>query len=138
MQLTRQGEIAGRTNQFVIGASVDSGDTQFLQLSQPAMFTDQRDTLATGDYAPATDVGTTNRYLGAFFADTLALSSEWTLSVSGRYNHARVRIADHLAGNAGVNGNFTFVRFVPAIGINYKPSAALTTYATYNEGVRAP
>jgi len=138
LQLTRQDDIAGRANQFVFGVSVDSGDTRFLQQSQPAIFTDQRDTIATGDYAPETDVDTTNRYLGAFFADTLALNREWTVSFSGRYNHARVRIADRLDGDAGVNGHFTFARFVPAIGVNYKPSTAMTAYATYNEGMRAP
>ena len=138
LQLTQQGAIAGRANQFVVGVTVDSGNTRFSQQSQPATFTDNRDTIALDDYAPETDVGTTNRYLGAFFADTLALNGEWALSFSGRYNHARIRIADHIGGDAGINGTFTFARFVPAIGINYKPTPALTVYATYNEGMRAP
>jgi iron complex outermembrane recepter protein len=138
LQLTKKGDIARRTNQFVLGVSVDSGDTHFAQQSQPAMFAANRDTIALGDYAPETDVGTTNRYLGVFFADTLALTAEWTLSLSGRYNHARIRIADRSGGDARLNGNFTFARFAPAIGINYKPSSSMTAYATYNEGMRAP
>ena len=138
LQLTKQGDIARRPNQFVIGVGVDSGETRFAQQSQPAIFTDNRGTIAIGDYALGTDVRTTNRYLGAFFADTLALASEWTLSLSGRYNHARVRIADRTGNDAGLNGDFTFSRFAPAIGINYKPSPAITAYATYNEGMRAP
>ena len=138
LQLTKQSEIARRANQFVFGVSVDSGDTRFTQQSQPAMFAANRDTIALGEYAPETDVGTTNRYLGVFFADTLALTGEWTLSLSGRYNHARIRISDRTGGDAGLNGNFTFARFAPAIGINYKPSSSMTAYATYNEGMRAP
>ena len=138
LQLTKKGDIARRTNQFVLGVSVDSGDTHFAQQSQPAMFAANRDTIALGDYAPETDVGTTNRYLGVFFADTLALTAEWTLSLSGRYNHARIRIADRSGGDARLNGNFTFARFAPAIGINYKPSSSMTAYVTYNEGMRAP
>jgi outer membrane receptor protein involved in Fe transport len=138
LQLTQQGDIGRHPNQFVIGVGVDSGDTRFSQQSQPAIFTDDRGTIAMGDYAPETDVGTTNRYLGAFFADTLMLTSEWTLSFSGRYNHARIRIADRTGNDARLNGDFTFSRFAPAIGINYKPSSAMTAYATYNEGMRAP
>jgi iron complex outermembrane recepter protein len=138
LQLTKQGDIARRPNQFVFGVSIDSGDTRFAQQSQPAMFTGDRDTIAIGDYAPGIDVGTANRYLGVFFADTLALTDTWTVSFSGRYNHARIRIADRTGDDDRLNGSFTFARFVPAIGINYKASPAMTAYATYNEGMRAP
>src|SRR5205807_8030452 len=138
LQLTKRVDIARRPNQFVIGVGIDIGDTRFTQQSQPAIFTANRDTIALGDYTPGTDVGTKNRYLGVFFADTLALTDAWTVSLSGRYNHARVRIADRTGNDARLNGDFTFSRFAPAIGINYKPSPAMTAYATYNEGMRAP
>jgi len=138
LQLTKRADIARRSNQFVIGVGIDIGDTRFTQQSQPAIFTANRDTIALGDYTPGTDVGTKNRYLGVFFADTLALTDAWTVSLSGRYNHARVRIADRTGNDARLNGDFTFSRFAPAIGINYKPSPAMTAYATYNEGMRAP
>ncbi|MDQ6916368.1 MAG: TonB-dependent receptor plug domain-containing protein, partial [Pseudomonadota bacterium] len=72
LQLTSQASIASHVNQFVMGISVDAGDTRFTQQSQPAMFTADRATIVAGDYAPETDVGTSNRYLGVFFADTLS------------------------------------------------------------------
>jgi outer membrane receptor protein involved in Fe transport len=37
-----------------------------------------------------------------------------------------------------LNGNHTFSRFNPAVGLNLNPSAALTTYVAYSEGMRAP
>jgi len=37
-----------------------------------------------------------------------------------------------------LNGEHTFSRFNPAVGINFKPSESLTAYAAYNEGMRAP
>jgi len=37
-----------------------------------------------------------------------------------------------------LNGNHTFNRFNPAVGINVNPSPTLTTYASYSEGMRAP
>lgn len=138
LQLTIPHDIALHRNQFVLGASVDGGNTRFLQQTQPATFAADRTTVAIGDYASRTDVGTINRYLGIFVADTLALSDSWTLSFAGRYNHARIGIADRSGADPRLDGTHVFARFVPAIGVNFKPSSTATAYATYNEGMRAP
>jgi iron complex outermembrane receptor protein len=137
-QLTVTDPIAGRKNQFIAGASGDFGSTGFTQQSQTANFSADRGTIATGPYVPVTDVGSDNRYLGAYFADTFALTEVWTLTVAGRYNHARVTIADRSGGDSGLNGAYSFTRFNPAVGLNFNPSSVLTAYATYNEGMRAP
>jgi len=138
LQLTATGDVGGRKNQFVAGVSGDFGDTGFTQQSQTANFTADRATIGTGPYLPETDVGSTNRYLGVFFADTLALSDQWTLTLAGRYNYARIAIADRSGEDSGLDGNYTFTRFNPAVGINFNPSSTLTAYAAYNEGMRAP
>ncbi len=138
LQLTLSGELGGRRNQFVAGASGDFGDTGFTQQSQTANFTPDRNTIGTGPYVPETDVGSTNRYLGVFFADTLALADAWTLNVSGRYNYARIIIKDRSGEDPGLDGSYSFARFNPAVGINFNPSALLTAYAAYNQGMRAP
>jgi outer membrane receptor protein involved in Fe transport len=138
VQLTATGALAGRRNQLVVGASGDFGDTGFTQQSQTATFNADRATIATGPYLPVTDVGTTNRYLGAFFTDTLALADAWTLTVAGRYNYARIIISDRSGDDPGLNGAYSFVRFNPAVGLNFNPSPSLTAYAAYNDGMRAP
>jgi outer membrane receptor protein involved in Fe transport len=138
LQLTLIGEPAGRKNQLILGASGDFGSTGFTQQSQTADFNADRGTVATGPYLPVTDVGSTNRYLGAFFSDTLALADAWTLTLAGRYNYARIVITDRSGEDPGLNGAYSFVRFNPAVGINLNPSPALTAYASYNEGMRAP
>ena len=138
LQLTLTDDLGGRKNQFVLGASGDFGNTGFTQRSQTASFTADRDTIATGPFVPETDVGSTNRYLGAYFADTLALADQWTLSVAGRYNYARIIITDRSGEDPGLDGAYTFVRFNPAVGINFNPSPTLTAYATFNQGNRAP
>ena len=138
LQLTLQGELAGRSHQLVIGASGDFGDTRFDQQSQPASFTPERNTIATGDFAPTTDVGTRNRYVGVFAADTLALDERWTLTLAGRYNRARIDVGDRSGRDSGLDSRSTFARFNPAIGLNYNPVPDFTGYAAYNEGMRAP
>ena len=138
MQLTLTGDFADRKNQLGLGASGDFGNTGFAQQSQTANFTDDRNTIAAGPYMPQTNVGTTNRYLGAYFADTLSLDERWILTLAGRYNYARIVIADRSGQDPDLNGAYTFVHFNPALGINYNPSSSLTAYATYDEGNRAP
>ncbi|TMH60550.1 MAG: TonB-dependent receptor [Betaproteobacteria bacterium] len=138
LQVTAVKELAGHRNQFVAGISGDIGDTTFTQQSQEANFTVDRGAVGNGEFLPTTDVGTRNRYLGVFAADTLALSTAWTLTLSGRFNHARIEVADRSGTEPGLDSISDFSRFNPAVGINFNPSATLTTYASYSEGMRAP
>jgi outer membrane receptor protein involved in Fe transport len=138
LQLTVPVDLAGHKNQFIAGLSGDFGDTTFVQDAQPATFTADRNAIGTGDFAPETDVGTSNRYVGAYFADTLALAEQWTMTLSGRYNRAHITVSDRSGVNPDLDGNSTFSRFNPALGLNFNPSSALTAYAGYSEGMRAP
>jgi len=138
LQITVLRELGRRKNQLIAGISGDFGDTTFAQAAQTANFTAERDAVGSGGSIPETDVGTSNRYVGVYFSDTLALAEQWTLTLSGRYNRAHVTIADRSGANPDLDGNFTFSRFNPAIGINFNPSPTFTAYAAYSEGMRAP
>ena len=137
-QLTASGKLYGYAHQLVVGTSGDFGRTRFMQESQTANFTPDRGTFATGAFATETDADLRNDYVGVFATDTIALSEQWTLTLAGRYNHARVSITDRTGEDEALNGTHTFSRFNPAVGANYNPSQTLTLYAGYNEGMRAP
>jgi outer membrane receptor protein involved in Fe transport len=138
LQLTLLGEFAGKHNQFTLGGSADFGRARFTQDSQQAEFTASRDTVGIDDIQLATDAQTHNRYYGVYVTDTLNLDELWTLTLAGRYNRAAVKVED-LSGEAPLlNGNNSFSRFNPAIGVNFNPTPRFTGYATYNEGMRAP
>src|SRR6185437_3975741 len=94
LQITSLSRLAGRRNQLIAGVAADLGDTSFAQEAQNASFTADRDTVGSGDFLPETGVGAPSRILGAFFFDSFALDDAWTLTISGRYNRARVTIAD--------------------------------------------
>src|SRR5262249_38175683 len=98
----------------------------------------ERNTVGIKDFALNTDADTHTHYRGAFAADTFTLSPAWTITASGRYNHARIRIEDRTGATPSLNGVNTFSRFNPAIGVNFNPTRQLTAYLSYNEGVRAP
>lgn len=138
LQLTQLGELAGRKNQLQGGVSADLGTARYLQESQDASFTASRDTVGIGPYVLNTKASTGSDYYGAFFLDTLTLDDRWALTLSGRYNLAHVRIADQTGTAPELNGEHTFTRFNPALGLNYNPTSTFTAYASYNEGMRAP
>lgn len=138
LQLTLSGEVAGRKNQFVVGGSVDVGNARYTQESQAAAFTADRGATGAGDFSLDTDAKTRNRYYGLFLSDTLSLSERWSLTLSGRYNLAEVRIRDQTGDAPKLDGDHRFSRFNPAVGVTFNPNKQLTTYAAYNEGMRAP
>ena len=138
LQLTLSGQLAQLKNQFTLGASGDFGEARFSQESQTAFFTAERGAVGTSGFTQDTDAQTRNKFYGLFFTDTLNLNEEWALTASGRYNRANIKIEDLTGSTPELNGDHTFSRFNPALGINFSPSERLTAYAAYNEGMRAP
>ena len=138
LQLTYLGEIAGKTQQLVVGVSADLGTARFTQQSQDAAFTANRDTVGIGAYSLDTDADAGNRYYGLFVNDTVMLDPRWTLTLSGSYNLANVNIRDRTGAAPDMNGDHDFARFNPAIGVNFNPTSRFTAYASYNQGMRAP
>ncbi len=141
LQLTLDNKIGARKNQLTVGASADLGKANFQQLSQAADWTADRGIVALpgAEFESQTNADTKNAYYGLFFTDTFQLSEQWGMTLSGRYNRAQVKII-----NKGdpiddqLNGDHTFSRFNPAIGMNFNPSSKLTAYVNYNEGMRGP
>jgi iron complex outermembrane receptor protein len=142
VQLASTGTLGALAHKLVhklaIGASVDEGSARFTRTSQPAAFTPDRGTVGLAAFAPVTDAESSTRYLGGFVADSLDLDPRWTLTLAGRLNRADVRIVDRSGTAPALNGAHHYTRFNPAIGLSFNPSTALTTYASYNEGMRAP
>ncbi len=138
VQLTMLGRMAQYQNRFSVGASGDFGTARFSQDAQQAAFTEDRGTVGTTDFVQNTDARTSSHYYGLFFTDTLNLNEEWALTASGRYNRVTVKIEDLTGAAPLLNGEHTFSRFNPAVGINFTPSERITAYAAYNEGMRAP
>ena len=138
LQLTLLRDVWKRKNQLMIGTTGDFAEARFTQDSQAAQFTPNRGTVGTSSFSREVEAKTANRYYGAFLADTLSFSERWSLTLSGRYNRAEVKIRDETGEAPLLNGEHTFSRFNPAAGLNFNPLEGLTAYATYNEGARAP
>jgi iron complex outermembrane receptor protein len=138
LQFTGSDRIAGRANKLVLGLGIDEGRARFRRSSQDAQFTPDRGTIGTGSFMPDTDADSKTRYGGVYASDALSLDERWTLTLAGRFNRADIRIADRSGIAPELDGQHRYTRFNPALGLTFNPSVALTTYASYNEGMRAP
>ncbi|MDI3259856.1 MAG: TonB-dependent receptor [Sinobacteraceae bacterium] len=143
VQLSDARPVFGLDNLAVVGAGFDRGRDGYEQFQQAARLTADHSTVATG--APETTVALygTSQSLGAYFTDTLSPSRWLHLIASARYN----RTVETLSGasfdpDSGAShpltGAHAFHRLNPALGFTLAPSEALTVFANYNEGSRAP
>ena len=138
VQLTVPTPLAGHRNQFVVGASIDAGKARFKQDAQPANFDAARGTVPTGDFEQETDADTRTGNAAVYAMNVFAIDDRWTVTASGRFNDAQIKIRDESGANPDLNGDHEFRRFNPAIGVTFNPSAGFTAFGSYNEGMRAP
>ncbi len=138
LQWTLQRTLSGMAHQLVIGAAFDNGNTDYAQSAQTATFVADRDTVGTGDFALETNVTTRNRSAGFYVADTIALAPRWSLSLSGRYNAARISTTDLTGESPAIDGTSTFRRFNPALGLTWTPDARANVFGGVNQGTRVP
>jgi outer membrane receptor protein involved in Fe transport len=138
VQVAFAGNLGAMKNQLTVGASIDRGKADFSQLEQEADFTADRGTVPDGDFELDTQVRGKNRYEGVYVTDTLGLTERAHLTLSGRYNRAKVEIEDLTGTQPELNGSHSFSRFNPAIGATFAVTPGITLFGGYNEGFRVP
>ena len=134
LQLTSTAVVADHANHLGMGASVGNGVTRFAQSNQEAGAA--RNTTSTQPLALRTSLHARAADAGLYATDTFGFDARTFLVVSGRYDVAKVVLADRLG--TALDGNHGFHRFNPAIGLTSNPTSGLTFYAAYNEGMRVP
>lgn len=141
VQLTLLGDLGGHHNQFTAGASADMGRVDFRSDTQQAIVTAERRTVAdpaNSRFVPMVRLKTRNDYYGLYATDTFSFNDMLHLTLSGRYNVAKIKLSGaNLDAGTDLGGNHRYSRFNPAIGLNFNPSKAIGFYGAYNEGMRA-
>ncbi len=144
IQVTNKAPLFGHANHFVAGLSYDGAQTNFDATSAigglalgsrafigPGIAVDQPD----GSIAPVR-VGVSDAYSGMFFTDTFSVTQALAVNVGGRFNAARINLADQYG--ASLTGNHAYNRFNPGTGLSWKALPWLSLYASYSEANRAP
>ncbi|MDE2148244.1 MAG: TonB-dependent receptor [Gammaproteobacteria bacterium] len=143
LQLTASADWFGFANQAVVGLGFDRGRSTFLQFRRPAALTLDHSTVPTGPPEITTSLYGASQSLGVYFTDTLSPRHWLHLTAAARYNRTAqtldgVSIDPDSGARNPLSGDHRFRRLNPAFGFTLTPATALTLYADYNEGSRAP
>ena len=146
LQATATSAVGARDNVFAMGVSADLADVAFESSSEVGTLTAERGVDGSGvltslyglggDDLFNTNLETANSAVGLYFSNTLSLTDQAHVTVSGRYNRARIDIADLLG--TSLDGAHTFGRFNPAVGAVLQTGDGAAFFARYSESNRAP
>lgn len=143
LQFTLHQDLFRRSNQLILGAAYFKGETEFtsrLELADLDPITRSTTGLGTGAFLDeaATDIETKTETFSFYFMDTIALTDELSLTLSGRLNNTAVTLADQSGERPELNGEHDFFRFNPAAGFTYQMTEHINLYGGYSESSRAP
>ena len=154
-QVTHRRNIRGRQNLFTAGAGFDRSSVGFVQSTQLGYLNPDRSVtglnsfgdggVTGGDadgepYDTRVDLDGDITTWSLFATDTLPLGSRAHLTLSGRYNHTTVENRDAInpgGGPGSLDGDHTFSRFNPSVGITFDVTPQANLYGEYGEGSRA-
>ena len=143
VQLTDQRKVLGLASRLAAGASFDGAGSRFTAATYVGGITaDTRVFVGPGVLVDEpgidtpVDVRVENAATGLFASEALDLTPRLTLTLSGRWNDAAVRLDDHLGGD--LSGRHDYRRFDPAAGLAWRAASWLTVYGGYAEANRAP
>ena len=146
LQLSSTATVLDHHNSLALGATVDTSATNFfsgtwLGVENAAL------TILPSPYFVVTPEGVDStatpvnlhagdKYYGLYLTDTLDLIDALSVTVTGRYNIAKVDLADR--NGEALNGNNRFTHFDPSAGLTYEIIRGLTIYGSYAINNRAP
>jgi outer membrane receptor protein involved in Fe transport len=130
---------AKNAHQIAVGATIDRNRVSFAQFEQAAYFTADRGVVADPgkERAPASSVTGAARMLGLYASDTWTVRPGSNLTLSARFNHARV--GNTLTNDSGQQApeTFTYRKLNPAIGFAQEVGGA-TVFANLAQSNRVP
>ena len=146
LQFSSTEKILGHGNSFAVGGTVDTSTTNFFSgtwlgplnaaltvLPSPYFVATPEGVAST---ATPVNLDANNKYYGAYVTDTFDVTDPLSVTITGRYNIAKVDLGDR-NGDA-LNGYNRFTHFDPSAGLTYKVIPGLTVYGSYAVNNRAP
>lgn len=132
------GTVFERDNRFLAGFSFDDATIDFSSSTELGALDASRLAVPGGVFVgeafTGLDAATSN--LGLFVSDSLSLTPHIALTLSARYNRTDVTLRDRLG--TALNGDHSFDRINPAVGLTAALSDEITIYAGYSASSRAP
>jgi outer membrane receptor protein involved in Fe transport len=137
LQADFTGALAGRANRFTIGATHDEANVLFDASTELGTLDVTRQAIPGGVFVGEgfTGLATSTSSTGLYLSNTFSFGERAALTASGRWNRTHVVLEDRIDDD--LDGDHTFQRFNPAVGLTVNVGAA-TFYAGYSEANRAP
>ena len=144
LQTTFLNNLFERENQLIVGASYDKARMKYNAQSEIAEFTENRGTTGFDilNSESIVDAQIDSDTVGLYFTDTLSVTEQLAVTLSGRYNRTRIAISGTSEGGETplneTGETHHFNRFNPALGLAYSVDETLGVYGSYSESSRAP
>jgi iron complex outermembrane recepter protein len=146
LQFSSTEKILDHGNVFAVGASVDTATTSFFSGTWLGVLNPALSVLPSpyfvatpegaGSTATPVNLDANNKYYGVYMTDTFDVTNALSATLTGRYNIAKVDLADR--NGDLLDGNNRFTHLDPSAGVTYKIMSALTVYGSYAINNRAP
>ncbi|PVV07455.1 MAG: hypothetical protein B6D82_16560 [gamma proteobacterium symbiont of Ctena orbiculata] len=130
--------LGGRDNQLIVGIAADRSEVDFNSNTELGSLDDSRKAIGSGIFVEEsfTEVETETKNLSFYFTDTWSVNEQLALTLSGRWNKTEIELRDQLG--TALNGDHSFTRFNPTLGLTYDLNQGVNIYAGYSESSRAP
>jgi iron complex outermembrane receptor protein len=126
-------------NQLAIGVTHDRSKSDFRSSSQVGIFNADRSVLEQDAEEIENILEGKSVTSSVYFTDTYRVTERLAATISGRFNRTNVKTTDLFDPTPpNLDGDHSYSKFNPAIGFTYAVNPALTTYAGWNQGNRAP
>jgi outer membrane receptor protein involved in Fe transport len=149
VQASLTAPLGSLANSFIIGASVDYGNTNYAARGELGTLEDNLRVAGSGviidqGLSPTAQppieepvgVVATNTYTGVYAIDVLDLTKRLSWTVSGRLNLANIGLSDQLGDT--LDSNHQYTHFNPGTGLTFKILDGLTLYGGVSVSNRAP
>ena len=135
--------ILDRPARIIFGVSYDYASTDFTGNTEIGVVTPDRTVINRGIFVDTPNGGiadvrltTTNAYWGVYGTGTIDLAPRLSVNVGGRFNNANIRLRDQIG--TALNGDHSYSRFNPTVGLTWRALDTVMAYASYAEANRAP
>ncbi len=133
----------GRGSRVILGAAWHRGDSDFdsvVELADIDPETRLTTGLGTGTFVDgeATLIRTQTESTSVYFSTTTDLSANLAFTLSARANRTDVSLRDLSGARPELDGDHSFSRVNPAIGLSWRAVENLNLYASAGESNRAP
>ena len=142
-QLSFLNDLFGNNNQLILGFSWYKGDSRFnaeTEISVLDRMTRSTDGLGVGVFLEEarTNLETTTETTSFYFTNTMDVTEQLSLTLSGRLNNTLIDLADLSGERPELNGEHDYFRFNPAVGLTWQAAENMNIYGNYSESSRAP